>query len=297
MPMLKDSSLPLVSVIIPVFNDTQRLHKCLAALERQTYPGELYEIVVVDNGSDQSIKQEVEDYPHAIASYEANPGSYVARNRGIKLAQGEILAFTDSDCIPQPNWLMDGVKTLLSNHQYGIVGGRVELFYQNPNRLTPVELYEKLHAFPQRTNIYESHFSVTANLFTFKRLFDRVGNFNSLLKSNGDREWCHRVFEQGYQLAYAEQAVVMHPARHSLAEIYRKQLRIIGGQEQVKSATFNLDLILGFLPPLKYWWRILSLKDKYSLLDKIQIILVMGVLKYGGQIEKTRLKMGSLAHR
>ena len=291
-----DSCLPSVSVIIPVFNDTERLHKCLAALETQTYPSELYEIVVVDNGSDKSIKNEIESYHRVVSTYEAIPGSYAARNRGITLAKGKVLAFTDSDCIPKPNWLLNGVNTLLSNPEYGILGGKVELFYQNPQQLTAVELYESLHAFPQQNNIVKFHFSVTANLFTFKHLFERVGTFNERLKSNGDREWCHRVFDQGYQLAYEAQAVVMHPARHSLAEMYRKHLRIVGGQEQLKPK-FNLGLILGFLPPLRYCWRVLSLKEKYSPIDKIQIILVLGILKYGGQLEKIRIKMGSRAQR
>lgn len=306
------SDLPMISVIIPVFNDGEKLHQCLTALENQTYPSELYEVIVIDNGSEQNINREVEKYPHAIANIELVPGSYVARNRGIALAKGTVLAFTDADCIPQPHWLISGVQTLLSNSQYGIVGGKVALFYQNSDPSTPVEMYESLHAFPQSKNISQDRFSVTANLFTYKHIFQEIGKFNPQLKSNGDREWCNRVFAQGYQLAYAANAIVKHPARHSLAEIYHKNLRIIGGQEQVELLkfkqikpkswlkalnTFNLDLILGFLPPLKYCWRIFSLKNKYSLINKIQIITVLVVLKYGGQWEKIKIRMGSLAHR
>ena len=288
---------PMVSVIIPVFNDRDRLSQCLRALEQQTYLSDSYEVIVVDNGSKQSIEDIVELFPHATATDESQPGSYAARNRGLSLAQGEILAFTDADCIPASDWLEQGVKALVSDAQSHLVGGKIELFFRDPQNLTPVELYEKLTAFPQKRHIQKNNFTPTANLFTYRSLFGELGNFNAQLKSNGDREWCHRVFEQGYQLAYAEQAVVMHPARHSLAEIYRKHLRIVGGQEQVKSPTFNLDLIFGFLPPLRYCWQILSLKDKYSLVNKIQIILVLGILKYGGQLEKVRLKMGSLAQR
>ncbi|MGV2829977.1 glycosyltransferase [Myxosarcina sp. GI1(2024)] len=294
--MLNDSALPSVSAIVPVFNDLQRLHKCLAALATQIYPSELYEIVVVDNGSERSIINELACYQQVVYTYEPIPGSYAARNRGISIAKGKVIAFTDSDCIPQPEWLLNGVRALLSNPELGIVGGKVELFYQNPQQLTAVELYESLHAFPQKDNIDKFHFSVTANLFTFKHLFEEVGRFNQRLKSNGDREWCHRVFDRGYQLAYEAQAVVMHPARHSLAEMYRKHLRIVGGQEQLKPK-FNLGLILGFLPPLKYCWRVLRLKQKYSLVNKVQIILVMGILKYGGQLERIRIKTGSLAQR
>ena len=139
-----------VSVIIPVFNDSERLQKCLAALDKQTYPQNLYEVIVVDNASDQSIEEMVNQFEQAIATYESQPGSYAARNQGIKLARGEILAFTDSDCLPTTNWIEKGVEALLNEPKYTIVGGKIELFFRDPNNLTAVEQYEKLTAFPQK---------------------------------------------------------------------------------------------------------------------------------------------------
>ncbi|HAA30818.1 MAG TPA: glycosyl transferase family 2, partial [Cyanobacteria bacterium UBA8553] len=75
---------PFVSVIVPVFNDAKRLKICLDALEHQTYPKHLYEVIVVDNGSDKNedIEGVVAQFGQAIASYESIPGSYAARNKG-----------------------------------------------------------------------------------------------------------------------------------------------------------------------------------------------------------------------
>lgn len=97
-----------VSVIIPVLNDSERLKLCLEALEHQTYPKKLYEVIVVDNGSDQSIGSVVSKFTQATATAESHPGSYVARNKGILIAQGDIIAFTDADCIPALDWIEKG---------------------------------------------------------------------------------------------------------------------------------------------------------------------------------------------
>jgi glycosyltransferase involved in cell wall biosynthesis len=294
---------PFVSVIIPVYNDVERLQKCLTSLEEQTYPQNLYEVIVVDNASDESIEAIVEQYQQAVATYEKKPGSYAARNQGISLAKGEIFAFTDSDCIPAKNWLEKGVVALKSNPNCGIVGGQVELFYQDPKHLSAVELYENYSAFTQQQNIEQFRFGVTANLFTFKSVFERVGTFNSQLKSNGDREWSHRVYNHKYQLVYDEKVIVRHPARFSLGQIYQKFLRTVGGQEEVaqksnnKLAKIDSKLILGFLPPIKYYFRVFSVNNKYSISEKIKIILVFTGLKYAGQIERVRVRMGGVARR
>ncbi|MGL6344234.1 MAG: glycosyltransferase, partial [Waterburya sp.] len=271
--------------------------------EEQTYPQDLYEVIVVDNASDESIEPIVAQYKQAVATYEKQPGSYAARNQGISLAKGEILAFTDSDCIPAKDWLENGVAALKSNPNCGIVGGQVKLFYQDPKHLTAVELYENYGAFTQQQNIEKFRFGVTANLFTFKSVFERVGNFNSQLKSNGDREWSHRVYNHKYQLVYDQQVLVHHPARFSLKEIYQKCLRTVGGQEEVaqknndKLVKIDSKLILGFLPPIKYYYRVFAVKNKYSISEKIKIILVFSVLKYAGQIERMRIRMGGVARR
>ena len=86
-----------VSVIIPVFNDAERLKICLTALEKQTYPQDYYEVIVVDNGSDENLENVVKQFTQAKLAYYPELGSYAARNHGIALAKGEILAFTDAD--------------------------------------------------------------------------------------------------------------------------------------------------------------------------------------------------------
>jgi len=198
---------PFVSVIVPVYNDPARLKTCLQALEEQTYPKDGYEVIVVDNGSDESIEPVVAHFPQAKAAYEAHPGSYAARNTGIAGAKGDVLAFTDSDCIPASNWIESGVAVLLRVPNCGIIGGQLVPSFEKPEHPTAIELYEVIMYYCQERFVNGVKFSVTANLFTFKHIFEHVGNFKSTLKSGGDREWGQRVAPFGYQFMCAGEVV------------------------------------------------------------------------------------------
>src|SRR5262245_50422661 len=114
---------PFISVIIPVYNDTERLRTCLTALADQTYPRDRYEVIVVDNGSTIPPRSLVESFPGFVFAEESKPGSYAARNRGLQIARGDVLAFTDSDCIPDRHWLAAGERELAMHPQNGFVGG------------------------------------------------------------------------------------------------------------------------------------------------------------------------------
>lgn len=220
---------PFVSVIIPVYNDSARLKLCLDALRHQTYPADRFEVLVVDNGSTDDIDAVARAFPSAVFSRETAPGSYAARNKALAVARGELLAFTDSDCIPAPSWLEQGVRVLTANEGCGMIGGKIELFYRDPVRRSFAELYEAAFAFPQKFYIESNRYGATANVIACREAFETVGGFNAKLKSGGDRDWGIRVFKAGYRQIYSPDAVVRHPARYTLKEIGRKDSRIAGG--------------------------------------------------------------------
>jgi glycosyltransferase involved in cell wall biosynthesis len=282
---------PFVSVIIPVYNDHSRLTICLHALEAQTYPRDRYEIIVVDNGSDKSIQPIVAQFSHSKAAAEARPGSYAARNTGISLARGDILAFTDSDCTPAPDWLEKGVKNLLSIQNGGIVGGRIDVFLKDPDRPTAVEFYDKIMYYNMRMFIEKMNFSGAGNLFTFKHVFDRVGHFDEDLKSGGDREWGQRVASFGYLLFYADDVCVTHPPRSSFEELRQREIRIAGGCEDLSrkyAIRINRYFFLSFLPPLI---SVIRLGQQVNTKEKIKIILIWFALKYVKAKERLRIKL------
>ncbi|MGG6240601.1 glycosyltransferase [Nodosilinea sp. AN01ver1] len=306
---MSESESPLVSVIIPVFNDGERLRLCLAALAKQTYARSRFETIVVDNGSDDLglIKDLVAVYDNATLAVEPLPGSYVARNRGLELAKGEVIAFTDADCIPAADWLERGVARLRQAPNCGQVVGRINLFFADPQRPTAVELYESLTAFPQERLLREQHGGATANVFTWRQVIDRVGCFDPRLKSNGDLEWGRRVFEAGFQQVYADDVQVGHPARRSLGELYRRTVRLAGGYydvqlKQAKSLgqrqlVFVQALLQNLVPPVFFVVNVFGDGRLKSLDQKLKVSSVMVMVRYISAWETLRLKFGGASSR
>jgi len=224
---------PFVSVIVPVLNDARRLDGCLAALERQTYPPDRYEVRVVDNGSTDGSGDVVARFPHTLLAHEREAGSYAARNRGIALARGDVLCFTDADCIPADDWLAAGTRAVEQTSGRGVVGGRVELFYRTPGQPTACELYETVFDFDQERFVTAGRFAMTANLFTTAAVIRHVGRFDARLKSAGDREWGNRAHAAGHPLSFASHVLVRHPARLLFHEILAKRVRVAGGHHDI----------------------------------------------------------------
>src|SRR5689334_12775424 len=116
---------PLISVIVPVWNDEKRIGLCIEALRDQSLRSDLFEIIIVDNGSTDSTASVVAQYADVILLDEPRPGSYAARNTGLARARGEYVAFTDSDCTPEADWLEHGLSAVQASADVGVVAGRV----------------------------------------------------------------------------------------------------------------------------------------------------------------------------
>lgn len=285
-----------ISVIIPVFNDEKRLEKCLDALEHQSFSKDRYEVIVVDNASTVDLKSLVERFQQAHYCYEGKPGSYAARNKGLTVATGDIIAFTDSDCIPAPDWLERGLSTLRQIPDCGLVGGAITIFVKDSKHPTGVEIYESLKGFPQKEYIEKSQFGATANVFTSRKIIDAVGNFNSELKSGGDAEWGKRVAKAGYQLHYADDVEVHHPARSSYSEYYKKTVRVMSGLPayrnpgQVSLFAIIRRLIGGIKPPVSRIRRTLAEAELESVEQKLKLAMFDLFLHYVWLFEGARLK-------
>lgn len=303
-------NLPLfVSVIIPVYNDAEPLRLCLEALKQQTYSKDFYEVVIVDNGSDDQkhIAAIIQEFDFAIAEKEEKPGSYAARNKGISVAKGKIIAFTDADCIPAPDWIEKGATYLQKTINCGLVGGNIEVKASDRAQPSTVELYQTILAFRQQDCIEKNHYSVTANLFTWKEVINKVGNFNSQLKSNGDIEWGNRVYAQGYQQVYAEDVKVSHPTVSSFKQLRKKVVRYAGGAYDLrhqpeysllkqnwlflKAVAFNL------MPPVFFAVNNYSDPRMPTIQDKLKVILTMTLVRYITVLELIKLKLGGVSAR
>ena len=287
----KDS---FVSVIIPVYNDRKALRRCLKALENQTYPGDCYEVVVVDNNSDEPMEGLVADYDHAVAAFEEKQGSYTARNRGVEVASGDIFAFTDADCIPEPKWLEEGVSSLLELGGKGVVGGRVEYQFQSPGRPKPVELVEEVMFLDQEGSVHRRNFAVTANMLTFRRTFDIVGLFNEALRSGGDMEWGQRAHQEGVEIVYTPSACVQHPTRGSIRALQKKLRRVTRGQRDLRAQrgrgvkAFLLDVLELAVPPIRTLLGIMS-DSRVESLKRTQAVFLLLYFRLWRMMEMIRL--------
>ena len=216
------SDQPTVSVIIPHFNDLANLDVCLAALKAQTYPADRVQVIVADNASPIGLEavQAVAGARAQVVLVE-DRGAGPARNGGVARATGQVLAFIDSDCVAEPQWLEEGVRALAG---YDFVGGRVTVLVEDEDHMTPVEAWERVFAFDFKTYIEKKGFTGSGNLFCPRSLFETVTGFRAGISE--DYEWSKRAQSCGFKLGYAPLAIVGHPARRNWDELTRKWRRL-----------------------------------------------------------------------
>ena len=182
-----------VTVIVPVYNAEQTIEACLESLLSQDFPRDRYEIVVVDNNPADSTKDRILKYAVTCAVEDQIQTSYAARNRGIKLAKGEILAFTDSDCVADVSWLSAGIRPF-SDPRIGAVGGRV-LAYQPKTYIERYqdrrqEMSQEALTDPVKVRNRTAKI-ITCNAFFRRATFEQIGLFKADLVSGGDYDLEH----------------------------------------------------------------------------------------------------------
>jgi glycosyltransferase involved in cell wall biosynthesis len=224
-----DTDPPTVTVVVPVRDGPDELARCVEGLLDQDYPPDRVAVVVVDNGSAVPVASRLPAHDRLTVLREDRPGSYVARNTGVAAAQGEVVAFTDADCLPTPGWLRELVAALAAEPRADLVGGAVELVFPAGRPVGGLEWYEYLMGFPQERYLRENGFAVTANMGTWRAVLDRVGPFDAALLSGGDADWGRRVRTAGGRQRYAAAAVVRHPARVTWADQVTKHRRTTQG--------------------------------------------------------------------
>lgn len=207
------------AVIIPHYNDTVRLARCLGALMPQV-PATI-EVVVVDNGSTQPLDQVRAAHPDLRIVTETRKGAAMARNRGVTETTAPRIFFLDCDCVPDPDWLATALQVA---DRGDLVGGTVTLFDETPPPRSGAEAYETVFAFDNAGYIARDGFSVTANLLTRRDVFDAVGPLEPGMSE--DIEWCRRATSKGYSLVHAPELCVAHPTRADWPAIERKWRRL-----------------------------------------------------------------------
>lgn len=214
--------IPAVSVVVPVLDVADAVGACLESLLAQTYSRADTQIIVVDNGSRDATRDVVARYPVTLLREDTVRSPYAARNAGLAVARGEIVAFTDGTCVPAADWIERGVDAL-REHGADLAGGESVFAMSDPPTLG--EIADAMLDVDAEASIEAHRACMTCNLFVRRRVFDTVGIFDARLRSGGDMRWTRRASDSGFTLVYAPDAVVSYPARR-LGALLRKQYRV-----------------------------------------------------------------------
>jgi glycosyltransferase involved in cell wall biosynthesis len=214
-----------VSVIIPTYNDKGRLKEAVGSLKKQTYPKDRYEIIIVDDGSDDGTKEwaqrEIGNRSGNLKYFfQEHSGPARARNNGIKNALGEVIAFIDSDCVASPSWLEEIVKGYDKPGVAGI-GGRIRAS-PTASKISQYCAYVRMNEQPvaDKTGIV---YIITGNASFKKANLDKVQGFDERYDFPGgeDPDLCYRIKRQGYVFQYNRNAVVYNRHKEKLRELFR----------------------------------------------------------------------------
>lgn len=220
----RDNGLPFVSVVVPTFNRKKLLENCLNSLFKMDYPGSKLEVIVVDGGSTDGTKVMVHrKFPKVRFILEKRKGRSFARNTGWKRAKGEIVAYTDDDCVIDKCWLRILVSGF-DSREIGGVGGPMFLL------LNPKSICEKFHGTPVG-NFYLGERKllakelITSNLAVRREVFEKNKFDVSLAYDLEDIDFCRSLIESGYKLLYIPHAKVYHridPKRVAMPHILKR---------------------------------------------------------------------------
>jgi len=213
--------IPIISVIVPVYNASKTLELCLQSLSDLDYPKNKLEIIVVDNGSTDSSVAIAEGFGVHLLLETGIRSSYAARNKGILASKGELIAFTDADCIVTPGWLRH-LALHWDDATIGCFAGEIEAY--KPESL--VERFsDKAGILRQAGTLNSSYlaYTQTANSAYRRDIFDKVGLFIPKMISGGDADISWRMQRQlGLQIKFIPDALVYHKHRTSLAGLFNQ---------------------------------------------------------------------------
>ncbi len=212
---------PRVSVVIPTCRRPDLLARCLAALAAQSLPSDQFEAIVVDDAASEETRRQVEAWSageeRPATRYRTTAGARgpaAARNLGWRTARGEIVAFTDDDCIPAPDWLESGLAAMADDTI--AASGRIVM----PLPPCPTD-YER-----DAAGLARSEF-VTANCFCRRSALAMAGGFDERFRAawREDSDLQFRLLDRGARIVAAPAAVVAHPARPAAWGVSLRQQR------------------------------------------------------------------------
>lgn len=223
-----------ISIIIPAYNCEKTIGRTLEATltvasafrnapTSQTQ-NRYVEIIVVDDGSTDNTKNEILKFSTVKYYYQSNAGPASARNRGAQEARGDILFFTDSDCLPHRDWL-EIMIDCFNKHDVAVVAGSYGIANAQ-NRLSRCIQQEIIFRHTTLMPEFPNYFG-SFNFTIKKSVFDEVGGFNTAYRaaSGEDNDLSYKLSVRGYKIHFVKDALVDHYHPVSVRQYLREQFR------------------------------------------------------------------------
>ena len=217
---------PAVSIVIPTFARPASLRRCLDGIARVDHATFSFEVIVADDGGPEPLDALVAAYADALdirLIRQSRAGPAAARNAGVAVARGRLLAFVDDDCVPAPDWLGAFVRESERDDRR-LLGGRVEnALPGNPYSTASEQITQFVYEYNRGAQAREPFFT-TNNMALAADLFRAVGGFATSIPSATaeDKEFCDRWRAHGLTLAHVPAAVVRHAHELTFARFVRQ---------------------------------------------------------------------------
>ena len=259
-----------VSVVIPTYNRKESLKETLESLFNQTYPKDKYEIIVCDDdkstdGTEGLVKELMKNSPCKITYFKVKSkykGPAAARNVGIENADGEIIGFTDDDCVASPNWIEEAVPYFEAG-KIGAIQGFVAPQMYKPNWMEKIFKIRQGIAHTEDDGRY-----VTANMFFRKKAIVEAGYFDPELVWGEDTDLAYRVKRIGYKILFRKEVIVYHAIRYIGYLEFLKSLKKLEffALQVKKNPEIRDTLYLGFIE---------NKKDTYPIFVMLTILSII----------------------
>jgi cellulose synthase/poly-beta-1,6-N-acetylglucosamine synthase-like glycosyltransferase len=213
------TSPPPVSVVVPAYNAERTIDECVRSLLALRYPASRLQLVMVDNDSRDGTARALARYGDRIAVVrETRRGPGAARNAGLRVAEGALVAFTDSDCVVDRDWLAR-LLSPLADPQVGVAGGAILALPPTGE----IERYgETIHDHRKAIEVFDPPYAITMSWASRREVLYELGGFDPWFRRGEDVDLSYRVVQAGYRLAFVPDAVVYHRNERTLAGLFRE---------------------------------------------------------------------------
>ncbi|MEI6857766.1 glycosyltransferase [Psychrilyobacter sp.] len=259
----------MISVIVPVYNGEQFLPEFLKSILFQKVNFNSFEIILIDNNSNDKTKELINKFKKDNSNidckylfYDGKASSYASRNVGLTNSKGDILAFTDVDCILEKDWLKN-IQSKFNEKNNKIISGDIDLYFKDKKNIW--ENFDKIVHMRNDKRV-KSNEIATANMALLKVTFNEIGIFDEVT-SGGDFNFAKKAVKKGFEIEFSKDIKVLHPTRKTYLEIKKKLLRLSFGEGELyrkHNKSFARGIIINLL-------RILNLPKHYRISKKMVV--------------------------